>query len=252
MPGSMPGCVRASPRGSRGRPGGGRVTVVAGVDGCRAGWVVALVTGRDVDWRLLPDAAAVCALDAAAVAVDIPIGLPDGERRSCDREASRLLVGASSRVFPTPPRAVLGASTYAEACALSEADCGRRLSRQTWGIWPKVASFDSAPRDDTLLVEAHPELSFLRMTGRVLPRKHDAVGVAARVAALRSWVDVDAALELRPRAGVRGGTGGGVKVDDCLDALACAWTAGRWLRGEAEVLGGGEVDATGTPMRIVV
>ena len=40
-------------------------------------------------------------------------------------------------------------------------------------------------------------------------------------------------------------------LDDALDALACAWTALRWRRGEAEVLGG-EVDATGVPMRIVV
>jgi predicted RNase H-like nuclease len=219
------------------------MTVVAGVDGCRAGWVAALVSGRGVRWQVLPDAAAVCALEAAAIAVDIPIGLPDGERRSCDRAASQLLVGASSRVFPTPPRAVLGADSYAEACGRSEADCGRRLSRQTWGIWPKVASFDAASVDHARVVEAHPELSFLRMAGRVLPRKHDLVGLLTRVEALRPWVDVDDALAARPR--------GGVKDDDCLDALACAWTAARWLRGEAEVLGG-ELDATGTPMRIVV
>ena len=38
--------------------------------------------------------------------------------------------------------------------------------------------------------------------------------------------------------------------DDCLDAVACAWTATRWARGEAEVLGD-EVDALGVPMRII-
>ena len=43
----------------------------------------------------------------------------------------------------------------------------------------------------------------------------------------------------------------GAGLDDALDALACAWTARRWARGEAEVLGG-EVDVLGTPMRIVV
>ena len=39
--------------------------------------------------------------------------------------------------------------------------------------------------------------------------------------------------------------------DDHLDALAAAWSAHRWTHGTAEVLGG-EPDALGRPMRIVV
>nr|MBA3905799.1 DUF429 domain-containing protein [Pseudonocardiales bacterium] len=38
---------------------------------------------------------------------------------------------------------------------------------------------------------------------------------------------------------------------DVLDALAAAWSAARWARGDAEVLGD-ECDARGRPMRVVV
>ena len=41
------------------------------------------------------------------------------------------------------------------------------------------------------------------------------------------------------------------RPDDCLDAVACAWSGTRWLTGEAEVLGD-ETDTEGLPMRIVV
>jgi predicted RNase H-like nuclease len=42
----------------------------------------------------------------------------------------------------------------------------------------------------------------------------------------------------------------GARLDDVLDALAVAWSARRWARGAAEVLGN-ERDARGRPMRIV-
>lgn len=216
--------------------------MVMGVDGCRDRWLAATVQGRRVTWSLLDDAASVCASTAIAIAVDIPIGLPSGGRRPCDVAASQLLrpIG-SSRVFPTPPRAVLAATDYLDACALSFADCGKKLSKQTWGLWPKVRDFELTPREDDRVVEAHPEVSFLRMAGRVLPTKHSPQGLAERRDVLSDHFDLAALADVPSRA----------SADDALDALACAWTARRWLRGEAEVLGG-ELDSTGVPMRIVV
>ncbi|MCW2621732.1 MAG: hypothetical protein JWL64_1334, partial [Frankiales bacterium] len=41
-------------------------------------------------------------------------------------------------------------------------------------------------------------------------------------------------------------------LDDALDAAACAWSAGRWLRGEALQLGDGTRDRLGRPMRVIV
>jgi predicted RNase H-like nuclease len=45
----------------------------------------------------------------------------------------------------------------------------------------------------------------------------------------------------------------GIPLDDLLDALACAWTARRWIAGEAVILpdGADEYDERGLRMRIV-
>ena len=77
------------------------------------------------------------------------------------------------------------------------------------------------------------------MNGEGLPRKRSAGGALTRMDALHR-VGLGG-LEHAPEEAA---------WDDALDALACAWTALRWLRGEAEVLGG-EFDETNTPMRIV-
>lgn len=216
---------------------------VLGIDGCPGGWVGALVTGPAVTWYDGP-LASLLQLPASAVAVDIPLGLPrGGTRRACDLLAAARLGAQRASVFPAPPRAVLAAGTHQEASALSRAAGSVGVSIQTWNIVPKIREADAA-RDPRLL-EVHPELSFRLLAGGPLPSKRSAAGREARVTALRGWLPGLAVPSPRP---------GRAAVDDCLDALACAWTARRWLRGEAEVLGGGpdDVDRTGQVMRIVV
>jgi predicted RNase H-like nuclease len=215
---------------------------VLGADGCPGGWIGALVSGPTVTWHLYADAAALLSVPVAVTAVDIPIGLPEAGVRACDVLARQRLPGQGSSVFPAPVRAVLAAATYAEARALSVAVDGRSLSAQCFGIVPKVADVDRALDRAVAgeVLEVHPEVSFALLAGGPLPRKRSAAGALARVQLLTG---VFGALPTDVPAQAR--------LDDCLDALVCAWTAQRWLRGEAEVLGG-EVDAAGRVMRIVV
>jgi predicted RNase H-like nuclease len=213
---------------------------VLGVDGCPGGWVGALVAGSDVTWYDGP-LATLLALPASVVAVDIPLGLPaGGARRACDLLAAQRLGAQRASVFPAPPRAVLDATGHADASLRSRAAGSVGVSIQTWNIVPKIREA-ALLRDDRLL-EVHPELSFRALAGRPLPSKRSAAGRQARLAALRGWLP---GLQLpAPRPGR-------AAVDDCLDALACAWTAARWRRGAAEVLGG-DPDPTGQVMQIVV
>ncbi len=221
---------------------------IAGVDGVPDGWVVARLRadGSDVDWgvdwNVLPDAAAVLTWTAGcdAVGVDIPLGVPARGRRSCDQLAAARLGPARSSVFLAPPRPVLAASDYTEACGLARAATGYAISQQTWRIVPKIAEWASMALPTTV-VETHPELSFRELApGRLFAPKRTARGAGQRIAALASWLDVPAALAELPT---------GARLDDVLDALACAWSAARWAAGRAVLLGG-EPDDRGRPMLI--
>ena len=222
------------------------MTSVLGVDGCPGGWVAARVEDGRLTWHA-GTFAELLALPADVVAVDIPIGLPDGaERRRADVEAKAVLGAQRSSVFFVPPRVVLDAPTQAEATLLSRRAGSVGVSIQTFHILGKVAEVDVLLQDDPALrervVEVHPEVSLRRLCGRPLPPKRTADGRRQRLDVLSGWLpDLDLPVPRPGRAA----------PDDCLDAVACAWTATRWLRGQAQVLGD-EVDATGLPMRIVV
>lgn len=223
---------------------------VIGVDGARGGWAVAEVrigsdgTPYEVLWSVVPRLVDVLAGIADAVGVDMPIGLPARGRRACDLMAKERLGAAHTRVFLTPPRAVLETGTHPEASALHRTLVdGAGMSVQTWHLLPKVVEADDVA-DDPRLVEVHPELSFAALAElaprSALPSKRTVDGRAARIDALRRWLPFLAVDQ------VPGG-------DDHLDALAVAWSAARWLAGDAEVLPDRPpYDERGRPMRIVV
>jgi predicted RNase H-like nuclease len=229
---------------------------VAGADGCRGGWVLAILHpdpvldpsrgGLDVEVVRRLDAA-IADVDAgrlAALAVDMPMGLPDDGPRACDLAARRRLGARRSSVFPTPVRATLDAPTYAEALIRSRAACGRGLSRQAFNLLAKMAELDAAIRPDLQdrVVEAHPEMAFARLAGRpCLDPKRTTEGRAERLALLREagLGDLDA-LRLP-----------GAAPDDVLDAAALTLTAARVRDGLAERLGDGARDARGLRMEIV-
>jgi predicted RNase H-like nuclease len=221
---------------------------VLGVDGWRGAWVGARLDGRTVQLLALPDAAAVLAVpDVEVVGIDMPIGLSDDGARACDVLARELLrrYGAASSVFSTPVRAVLATDDYAEARALSRAatDPPRAPSAQSFQLVKAIRSLDDALGDPPAdhVVEVHPELAFRHGLGGVSDPKVTARGLAQRLAALRTVMDVDAALLAAPPR---------VPAVDALDACAAAWSARRIADGTAECVGDGATDARDRPMRI--
>jgi predicted RNase H-like nuclease len=144
-------------------------------------------------------------------------------------------------------RAVLGTSSYQEACTVSRQVCGKGLSKQLYNIVAKIKEVDAvqSPRLQQSLFEACPELSFAVMGGDA-PMQHSkrtADGRAERIAVLLEHLGVDVPALLEARAP-------GAQPDDVLDALALAWTAQRYLDGSCLRLGG-EVDARGLRMEVV-
>jgi predicted RNase H-like nuclease len=216
---------------------------VAGVDGVPGGWVVASVDDGKVRWEVVATAADVLAAtgNRAAVGLDIPLGLPRDTRRACDDLTAQRLGNARSSVFPAPPRPVVGADGYERACAVAQQLTGRKISMQTFHILPKIAQWDAVEPPATVL-EAHPELSFRTLAPDIaFEPKRTVRGSGQRIAALARWIDIGPALADLPA---------GAALNDLLDALAVAWTAERWTRGEAETLGG-DLDERGRVMRVV-
>ncbi len=218
---------------------------MAGVDGVPGGWVVARIRSGSVTWTVCANApeVLVATVGCAAVGVDIPLGLPTGaDRRACDDLTAKRLGRARSSVFPAPPREVLAAGTHAEACAVARTLTGRAISLQSFHIGPKILDWDAVPLP-AHVVEVHPELVMRALAPEIsFAPKKSARGAGQRIAALARWVDPALALVDLPD---------GARLDDVLDALAASWSAARWARGEAEIIGE-EVDDRGRPMRVVL
>jgi threonine dehydratase len=97
---------------------------IAGVDGCRTGWVVAFAGARhdDVRVRVVTKFADVFAASEQPriVAADMPIGLPAqiGPRgRGPERVVRPLLGVRQSSVFAVPSRSAVYAPDFGAACA---------------------------------------------------------------------------------------------------------------------------------------
>jgi predicted RNase H-like nuclease len=163
------------------------------------------------------------------LAVDIPIGLPEGkEHRQCDLAAKAFLKPRSSSVFFTPPRPVLEAPTYQEGNQLSWHDYERGVSAQAYALGQKILEVDPIAASDDRVIEIHPEVCFRAMKGEPLDySKHSWNGQAER----RQLI-AGAGIGLPDHVS----EAGQVPPDDILDAAAAAWTAWRLAQGTAKVL----------------
>ena len=218
---------------------------VAGVDGCRAGWVAFKVEvpslTTSVDLVDLPKLLSSRPNDLLSLAIDIPIGLPDCSR-TCDKAARKLLgQPRGSSVFAAPCRAALAAKSHADATAINCRRTSRGLSQQAWGIALKIKQVDDAitPDCQQWAFEVHPEVCFWALNQRrsMAHNKKTKDGVSERVALLRGvFPEIERHLVNRPHR---------VGVDDLLDAAVAAWSALKWHSREAERVCPPELDDRG-------
>ena len=209
------------------------MTLVIGLDGCRRGWAAVALDGAFVDAREFARAeeALVAWPEAAVLAIDIPIGLPDEAApypRKADVLAAAFLGARRSSVFRMPPLDVLRAPTYADAAALMRRTQAIGLSRQSYGLRRKVLQVDDLARRDPRVHEVHPEVSFRAMAGEAaLDSKKTPSGLRQRRQLLaREGIRIPVMLpNVRTAA-----------PDDVLDAAAAAWSAKRIASGLARSL----------------
>jgi len=223
---------------------------VAGVDGCRAGWVAFKVEipslATSVELVDVPKLLKSRPNDVLSLAIDIPIGLLDYSR-ACDKAARKLLgQPRGTSVFAAPCRAALAAASHAGASALNREKTTRGLSQQAWGIAPKIKQVDDSISSECQVwaFEVHPEVCFWALNQRraMKHNKKTAEGAKERVVLLRRvFPQIDRHLANRPRR---------VGADDLLDAAAAAWTALRLHQRQAECVCSPEVDQKGLAVTI--
>jgi predicted RNase H-like nuclease len=138
---------------------------VLGIDACRGKWLaIALDENGYLGAGAGADAAALAGRwpDAAAIGIDIPIGLPETPLREADREAREFVGDRRSAVFPTFPAVVLEAPTYEQAKSLAVARAWPMPSLQSYGMRHRISKIGAFAAEDARVFEVHPEVSFPR------------------------------------------------------------------------------------------
>jgi predicted RNase H-like nuclease len=221
--------------------------IVAGVDGCPAGWLVVLRSAADpasAEARLLRTFADVLALDPAPamIAVDIPIGLPNHigpGGREADVAARTVLGRRQSAVFAVPSRAAVMEPDYRAACEIAAAtsDPPRKISKQAFNLFPKIREVDALMSPDVQLRvrEVHPEVAFAALNGwqpLALPKKVKSQPFGPGLEFRRNLLAaVGYPREvLNPPAWLKRKDAG---ADDLLDAAVNSWSAVRLLVNQA-------------------
>ncbi len=211
---------------------------VAGIDGCKGGWCVAIIDlaqpDKIDDVEVVSFSQAMRLHQFDAVAVDIPIGLSAEGDRVCDKEARSLLGRPrQSSVFPPPSRKVLrdiaaigfDKKNYDKAKKISQEACGKSMSRQTFSIVSKIHEVDCliTPSLQKKVFEVHPEVCFWALNER-RAMKHkkkdkegrrerlDVLSTPARFPEIREWIGAWYKKE-------------GLEKDDVIDAIVAALTA---------------------------
>ncbi|KGF66859.1 hypothetical protein LL06_25705 [Hoeflea sp. BAL378] len=216
---------------------------LAGVDGCRAGWIALVRAPGDTRPRLMVRARFADLVDelgpGAILAVDMPMGLPariSGPGRGPEQAIRRYLGARQSSVFCIPARAAVEAPTYLEACALALETSGppRKVSKQAFFLFGKILEIDRMLRADPGLrdriFECHPEFAFCRlnsMAAMATPKKIrgavNPAGIAERIAVLvRHGIEPGIFADGPPR---------GAAMDDLVDAAVNLVMAGRHAAG---------------------
>ncbi|EMS80255.1 DUF429 domain-containing protein [Desulfotignum phosphitoxidans] len=229
-----------------------------GIDGCRGGWCQVWLHsdgshGSGIlktieEWTELPESA------DAVVFIDMPIGLKENgpHERQCDKAARKLLKKRGSSIFPAPCRQSLAEKDYLAASDLNQAVTGRRLSKQTYHLMPKIRELDGFIRGvgrGLDIREFHPELGFLALN-RFVPLTHskknragreERLEILSRYASCSPAILSEAAKRFpRNQAG----------VDDILDAL-CGAVSALFKDHLVSLPAVPETDSCGLPMQIV-
>jgi predicted RNase H-like nuclease len=203
----------------------------AGIDGCKAGWILITFDDDNASYEVLrTDEDLKDAFHRFdRVFIDIPIGLEDENyTRQCDAMLRKEL-GAeyAPSVFSPPIRPALNAPSYVEANMQSYEFTEKKLTLQAWNITPKIKVVDRFLTDETelqdVVFESHPELIFRNLNGgMIFQKKNTKKGLRHRLSLISDREEIakdffrDIKEEFRRNE---------VEEDDIVDSMVLALAA---------------------------
>ncbi|PWN06208.1 DUF429 domain-containing protein [Rhodohalobacter mucosus] len=199
----------------------------AGIDGCKAGWLLITFDKEPAYNVLRTDEDLKKALEEyERVFIDMPIGLEDENyTRECDRLLREKLGSEyASSVFSPPIRPALHAPSYAEANMQSYEFTEKKLTLQAWNITPKIRLLDQLliqnPSWREKVLESHPEILFMKLNGGMIyQKKNTKKGIRHRLDLVTGREPVAADFFRDIKEEYRRNE---VEEDDIVDAMALA------------------------------
>ncbi len=165
------------------------------------------------------------------ILADMPIGLLSSGQifsgnRPCDATARKFLGKKHSSIFNPPCIEALQEKSYQQASATNFGILGKKLSKQSWNIVPKIREINAFlhlnPLWKNKLLEAHPELSFQKLNGNTPLQfsKKSSEGITERINILQMHYPASATLFGKMLADPA--LKGNAAADDMVDAICLA------------------------------
>ncbi len=205
----------------------------AGIDACKKGWLLVLLYDDLHQFILVHHLTELTAFLSGneRVLVDMPVGLlSSGQKfagsRPCDVAARKLLGKKHSSIFNPPCMEALHEKSYQLASETNFRILGKKLSKQSWNITPKIREVNAFLHLNPLwrdkMLEAHPELSFQQLNRKIPLQfsKKTREGIKERLGILQVYYPASATLfsNMLSDPSLKGNAA----ADDMVDAVCLA------------------------------
>ena len=207
------------------------MSTVIGIDGCRAGWIITKILNNQlISFQIIENLNDdyLKQSNLSHIGIDIPLQLSHSGKRLAEIEARGLLKKRACTIFSPPTLNALRAKNYIDACEVNFKDCGKRISKQSWNLFPKIKEAQKFLEKNLIskseVFEVHPELSFMAMNDMNLievSKKTD-IGKEIRIKLIQKFFPSFSFESVRKKYKKNQ-----VLDDDILDSISVLWSTQR-------------------------
>ena len=204
---------------------------IIGMDGCSAGWFTTkIVDKQSLIFNIIEDLNDdyLKKSNLSHIGIDIPLYLSKTGKRRAEIEARFLLKKRACTIFSPPTFNVLRAKNYIDACEINFKECGNRISKQSWNLFPKIKEAQKFLENNLIcqvgIFEIHPELSFMAMNDMNLVEasKKTDIGKEIRIKLIKKFFPTFSFELVRNKYKKNQ-----VLDDDILDSISVLWSTQR-------------------------